>query len=79
MAAASFTTALQRRVIMNRIRLVSLVAAALITATQWAPLIGSLPCVPSLRLVAMRAGGDVTGRTQPLIGAAVLQRSHGAG
>ena len=37
---------------MNRIRLASLVAAAVITATQWVPFFGPLPPAPSVRLLA---------------------------
>ena len=44
---------------MNRIRLASLVAAAVIAAIQWAPFFSPLSHVPSLRLVAARAIDDL--------------------
>ena len=44
---------------MSRIRLASLVAAAVITATQWAPFFSPLPHAASLRLVAARLLDDV--------------------
>jgi hypothetical protein len=47
---------------MNRIRLASLVAAAVITATQWVPFFGPLPPAPTLRLLAVRVLDDVAAR-----------------
>ena len=58
---------------MIRIRLASLVAAAVIAAIQWAPFFSPLPHAPSLRLVAARAVDDLV--AQPVIVAASLRQS----
>ena len=49
---------LQRRVVMNVSRFVSLVAAVVISALQWAPFFGTALQVQSMRVVSASAAGN---------------------
>jgi hypothetical protein len=60
---------------MNRLRIATLVAAAVITATQWAPFFSTVPNAAAVRAVTAPAMDDEAAGALPVIVVTAHQRS----